>query len=136
MDQKDVNEHAKIIADHVFHSFPYNQMIPNFKGPHAEDCEGCIVNTEVEKLVAKLNALSPVEEIIAELEEEKEKRHILTEDRWNAFDKAGVAKEGSIADLVASLVAERDRLIRLLEVIDNDLWNIRNMIKATNKNGK
>lgn len=130
MSQKEINEHAKIIADHVFHSFPYNQFKPNFKGPHAEDCEGCIVNAEVEKLVDKLNLLSPVEEILAELEKEREKRKTLTEDRWNAFDNAGVPKEGSIADLVATLIAERDRLIRLLEDIDNDLWIIRNKIKV------
>ena len=122
------NEHAKIIADHVFHSFPLNKFIPNFKGPHAEDCEGCIINAEVEKLVAKLNILSPVEEILAELEKEKEKRRMLAEDRWSSFDRAGVPREGSVADLVATLVDERDRLTRLLKVIDTNLRIIRTKI--------
>lgn len=126
---KDVNKHVQIIADHVFHSFPYKQFKPNFKGPHAEDCEGCIVNAEVEKLVAKLKILSPVEEILAELEREKEKRRTLIDDRWNAFDKAGVPKKGLIADLVADLIAERNRLLHLVESIDNNLLNIRNKIK-------
>lgn len=130
MDLKDVDEHAKIIADHVFHSFPYFQMKPNFKGPHAEDCEGCIVNAEVEKFVAKLKALSPIEKIVAELEKEKEQRRALTVDRWHAFDKAGVAEEGSVTDLVESLVNERARLTRLIEEINNDLDRIRNKIKV------
>lgn len=129
MSQKDVNEHAKIIADHTFHSFPYKQLIPNFKGPHAEDCEGCIIESEVEKLVSKLNALSPVEEIVAELNEEKERRRTLGVDRHRAFDRAGVPEAGTVADLVATLVDERDQLIHLLEVIDNDLQLIRSKIK-------
>ena len=128
-----MNEHAEIIANTVFHTFPYNMLVPNFKGPHAEDCGGCIINAEVAKLVHKLNMLSPVEDIIAELEKEKEKREALTQDRWDAFDKAGVEKAGSVAELVEDLVAQRNRLLHLVEAIDIDLEGIRDKIKIEEK---
>ena len=125
----DVDEHAKIIADHVFHSFPYKQFIPNFKGAHAEDCEGCIVEAEVAKLVAKLKELSPVEDIIAELERQKEARRVLVTDRRHAFEKAKLVEYGTVTDLVADLIKERDRLLHLVDEINHDLETIRNKIR-------
>jgi len=122
-----VNEHAKIIADTVFHTFPYNQMIPNFQGPHAEDCGGCIINAQVEVLVAELDRLSPIKSIVADLENKKKELELLTLDRRRAFEKAGitefkkagVAEEDSITDLVTSLVRKHDQLVRVIKAVRN-----------------
>lgn len=123
--QEEVNKHAKIIQDTVFHTYPY---IPSgmFKPdtPHSEDCGGCLINAEVDKLVAELNALSPIEKIVEELKNEKEKRKALMLDCDKAFEKANVSKEGSVSELVAELVDDRDRLIRLLRAIKTDINNI------------
>lgn len=125
MSNSEINRHAEIIRDNVFHTFPFNRMIPNFKGPHAEDCGGCIIEAEVDKLVTKLNALSHVEDIIAELEQVKHGRKLLSDERHLAFEKAGVNADGkSITDLVESLVKERDHLHNLIEYIRNNMNNI------------
>ena len=121
MTQNDVNKRAEIIRNSVSHSFPYNKMIPNFEGPHSEDCEGCLINAEVEILVAELNRLSPVEKIIEELEHEKKLRKLLSKEQHLAYEKAGVDEKGSIADLVSILVEDRNRLDNLLQIINNDL---------------
>jgi Zn-finger protein len=118
---REVNVHANIIADTVFHTFPYNKMIPNFKGPHAEDCGGCIINAEVEKLVNELSALSPVKKIVAELEDKKDELQLLMLDRRQAFEKAGVTEEGSITDLVTTLVHERDRLASVINTLRDSI---------------
>lgn len=115
------NEHETIIKNTVFHTFPYSMMIPNFEGPHAEDCGGCIINAEVEKLVAELNRLSPVKEIIAELEAAKKKIETLTEDRRKAFFIANRPDEGAVAGLVAVLVSERDQLDHVRKTIESTL---------------
>lgn len=119
-----MNEHAEIIKNTVFHTLPYNKWMVNENDPHAEDCGGCIINAEVEKLVAKLDALSPVEDIVAQLEREKEERRLLVLDRLRAFKKAGIAEEGPIEDLVVILVAERDLLRSQLQEIKRDVGNI------------
>jgi hypothetical protein len=125
MNQENINEHAEIIANHVFHSFPYKQLIPNFKGPHAEDCEGCVVEAEVEKLVTKLNSLSHVEDIIADLERERHLRELLSEERHLAFKKAGIDSDGkSVTELVESLVEERDRLRSLLSYVRDNIGDL------------
>lgn len=123
---EEVNEHAEIIANTVYHSYPYNKIGKGFTGsePHSEDCGGCLINAEVDKLVAKLNALSRVEKIIEQLNHEKAERNALRVDRFRAFDKAGVTEEGSVADLVGTLVDERDRLNSLLKEIKHDMQYI------------
>ena len=125
---KEVNEHAEIIRNSVFHSYPYNRMGFKPDAPHAEDCEGCLINAEVYKLVTKLNALSNVEKIIDELENERKERQALTTDRNLAFEIAGLNAEGegSISDLVIMLIDERDRLIQLLATIRTDIIKINN----------
>jgi hypothetical protein len=117
----EVNEHAEIIANTVYHTFPYNMLIPNFKGPHADDCGGCLINAEVKKLVDKLNELSPVEEIIANLEESNNNLETLRADKSLAFRLADFREDGSISYLVTNLVSERDRLARLLESTKREL---------------
>lgn len=118
-----MNEHVRVIQDLVFHSLPYNRMIINPNTPHAEDCEGCLINAEVKKLVRELDALSPVRAIVAELKEEKEARRALTLDREQAFKNAGV-DSGSVSDLVAGLMHDREMLTQKLERIKGDVNNI------------
>lgn len=123
-----VNEHAEIIANLVFHSYPHKAMGFNPNEPHAEDCEGCLINAEVAKLVVKLNALSDVEKTLSELEEVKKELSILKLDRWRAFEYAGVAEEGPLAVLVAGLLNERKHFSRLLQTIKNDINSIASKI--------
>ena len=118
---KEVNESAQKIRDQVFHTFPFGTFRPNFKGPHADDCPGCIIEAELDKLVEKLNELAPVEKIIAELDDEKAKVESYKEDRSKAFIIGGLREEGSVASLVAIFVSEKDRLTHLLGVVKNDL---------------
>jgi hypothetical protein len=75
----------------------------------------------VEKLVAELNALTPIENIVAELEHERNARKMLSVERDDAFKRAGVVEEGSVVDLVDALVQERDRLTKLLTLIRGDI---------------
>lgn len=120
---EEVNEHAEIIANAVFHSYPFKKMGRGFNAsePHSEDCSGCLINAEVEKLVTKLNTLSPVEKIIEQLNHEKKEANTLRADRFRAFDKAGINEEGSVTDLVGKLVDERNHLISLLQEIKKDM---------------
>jgi hypothetical protein len=116
------NEHAEIIANTVYHTFPFD--IQGFKSdaPHSDDCGGCLINAEVAKLVEKLDSLSHVEDVLAQLEHEKEERRKLTLDRWEAFEKAGaVDNGGSVSDLVRELVDERDRLLGLVQEVKSDM---------------
>jgi hypothetical protein len=122
-----MNEHVKIIQDLVFHSLPYNRMILNPNTPHSEDCEGCRINAEVKKLVRELDALSPVRAIVAELKEEKEGRRVLALDRERAFAMAGLPGQSggrTVADLVAELMNDRDRLTSKLDRIKGDVNSI------------
>lgn len=128
------NEHAKIIYDHVFHSFPYNQFIPNFRGEHAEDCEGCIIEAEVDKLVAKLESLSHVEDVIAELERERDLRKLLSDERHQAFVKAGVDDEGqSIANVVETIVNQRNDYRGLLASVRESIKFLLHQIGSSNE---
>jgi hypothetical protein len=122
-----MNEHVQVIQDLVFHSYPYNRMGFKPDAPHAEDCEGCRINAEVKKLVRKLEALEPVETIVAELKNEKAMREALLLDRRQAFEVARVPGQvggRSITDLVGDLVDERNRLTQLLKTIKSDVNNI------------
>jgi hypothetical protein len=121
----EVNKHAEIIANTVYHVYPYRVGFPTGgfdpKTPHADDCGGCLINAEVKKLVDKLNTLSPVEEIIAELKEAKNTIKTLVEDISKAFEIAGLTEESSVTSLVETLVWEQNRLTRLLEGVKQDL---------------
>ena len=123
MVQIEVNKHAEIIKEQVFHTFPYGAFIPNFKGPHADDCPGCIIEAELQILVDKIAELSPVEDILAELGLEKMKNEAHVEDRKNAFTRAGMedSKTMTLLELVGMLVNDRDRLTRLLDTVSSDL---------------
>lgn len=127
----EVNKHAEIIKQQVFHTFPYNAFIPNFKGPHADDCPGCIIEAELKILVDKIAELSPVEDIVEELEREKAKNAVYTEARESAFAIADVEDDGtrSLVDLVESLVNERDRLDGFLTTILEDLNEVTSKLK-------
>lgn len=108
MKLEEVHEHAEIVRNNVFHTYPFTKMLAGFNpdAPHAEDCGGCLINAEVDKLVEKLEKLSNPEKIVEELEHEKEERRLLTLDRWTAFEKAGLPEEGSVTDLVERLMHE------------------------------
>ena len=130
-----VNKHAEIIKEQVFHTFPYNAFIPNFKGPHADDCPGCIIEAELQILVDKIAELSPVEDIVEELEREKAKNAVYIEARQNAFDRAGVYYNNTttLVELVGDLVDERNRLARILTLVSDDLTATKNRISAINE---
>lgn len=131
MNSEEIDKHVEIIRNSVYHAFPYNQLVPNFKGPHAENCEGCIIEAEVDILAAKLRSLWYVEEIKLNLKREQELRTLLSNERHHAFNRAGIEDKGqSIADLVGSLVDERDqllltatmlkkKLVELVEAVEN-----------------
>lgn len=122
MNSEEIDKHVEIIRNSVYHAFPYNQLVPNFKGPHAENCEGCIIEAEVDILVAELRSLSRVEEIIADLNREKELRHLLSEERHKALELAGISDETlSVADVVIQLIEERDQLQRAAEKLKKQL---------------
>ncbi len=127
----DLNKHAERIRNTVFHSYPYNRVGLKPDSPHADDCEGCLINSEVDILVTQLNALSHVEDIVENLKRETELRKLLSDERRDAFKIADVAEEGSVAELVRDLVDERDRLLRLLHTIRNDISDIEKKIKES-----
>lgn len=133
MTRIEVNKHAEIIKGAVYHTFPYNMLVPNFKGPHAEDCPGCIIEAELKILVDKIAELSPTEDIIEELEEEKRKNKAHVEDRTNALARAGLgdAADIDLVELVGSLVDERDRLTGRLDMVLNELNSITRMLKGS-----
>jgi hypothetical protein len=117
-----MNKHAEIIQNTVYHTYPYHLTgMFNPDEPHSEDCGGCLINTEVKKLVAELERLSHVENVIAELEHEKIARAMLSLERHQAFEKAGVVENGSVVDLVAALVDERDLLASQLHRIKSKI---------------
>jgi len=122
--RKDVNEHAKIIQDTVFHTYPYNRIGFKSDAPHAEDCGGCIINAEVEKLVVKLEALSDTVKIAARLEASNTERERLRLDRGRAFEKAGVVINGPVSDLVETIINDRDQLAEQLRQIKAELNTI------------
>lgn len=120
-----VNEHVEIIKKTAFHTYPFNFLTFNPNDPHTEDCGGCIINAEVDKLVDKLNEFSHVEDIIAQLEEVQEEKRLLKLDRVYAFRKAGKnVGDGTITDLVTELIDERDALISKLQEIKKGIGNI------------
>ena len=136
MTRIEVNTHAEKIKEQVFHTFPYNQFIPNFQGPHADDCPGCIIEAEVQILVDKIAELSPVEDIIAKLEAEKLKNKTYMNDRRNAFKRVGA--EGNttmtVTQLVEIVVEERDNLNQILKTVTDDLDAVMNTLKGS-RNG-
>lgn len=116
------NVHLEIIYKNTFHSFPYQKMHINFDGPHAEDCEGCIIEAEATKLVQELESLSHVEELKADLQRERELRQVLSDERHEALKAAGVNDHGqSVAEVVGYIVREQDRLERLLRYVEEDV---------------
>lgn len=120
-----MNEHAEVIANTVYHTFPYSVGFPlggfGPETPHADDCGGCLINAEVKKLVDKLNELSPMEEIVANLEAANQTVETLSFEISRAFEIAGVPEEGTVTSLVGLLVTQRAHLTSLLEDIKKDL---------------
>ena len=121
MPRIEVNTHAEKIKEQVFHTFPYNMLVPNFKGPHADDCPGCIIEAELQILVDKIAELSPVEDIIAKLETAENVIKTLKSDNSRAHDIAGVIERGQVDSLVRDIVEERDRLSDLFVEVSKDL---------------
>lgn len=119
--KKEVNQHVERIRDSVFHSYPYQSIPVTSDTPHAEDCEGCLINREVTELVNIISELIDVKIIMTELEHERKAREMLSTERHEAFKRAGVPEEGSVADLVGSLVDGQYRLSNLLHTITRDL---------------
>ena len=130
MTRIEVNKHAETIKEQVFHTFPYNQFIPNFQGPHADDCPGCIIEAELQILVDKIAELSPVEDIVAELEDAKRKNEIHRKARENALAIAGLHEDSpsALVEVVGNLVSEKDRLTRILTLVSDDLTATKNRI--------
>jgi patatin-like phospholipase/acyl hydrolase len=117
----EIYEHADIVRKMVWHKFDNNKFGLNINNPHAEDCEGCVIEAEVTKLTDKLRALAPMERIMTELKEEKKNRKALEKDRERAFVKAGLVEEGLVSDLVVMLMESNDRLRNQIKVFKNDI---------------
>ena len=130
MPRIEVNKHAEIIKEHVYHTFPYNTLVPNFKGPHAEDCGGCIIEAELQILVDKIAELSPTEDIIEELKTARNVIRTLKSDNSRAYDIAGVIERGSVDSLVRDLVEERNNLTQVLKKVTDDLDAVMNTLKG------
>lgn len=131
--RKEVSEHAEIIKDTVFHSYPHNSIGFKSDAPHAEDCGGCIINAEVEKLVTKLNDLSDTVKIKAELAEVKMELEDHKLDRWRAFERANVIADGPVVDLVDTLIDQLNRFAHLVQTAGIDVDDIAERLRVEDK---
>lgn len=110
----DLIEHTNLIRAMAFHSYPHKSFGLNPDEPHAEDCEGCIINREAEHILEKVNRLF----VLLEAKSVEKKDDEEQKQRENDLRKRVAKAVAEKAEVRAELNQEIDKR----EALDKDRW--------------